>query len=119
MYLLVETASHMSLHLGAYSSIPPFANGDDPAGGTQAERARAWGGQFSYAGPYTFEGGGTEGVVRHKMAVGSYPNWYGRTSERSFQLEQDGDGERLVLGTREPVRMGGEERQMVLVWRRA
>lgn len=105
----------MSLHLGAYSSVPPFSSSDDPAGGTQEERARAWIGSFSYAGPYRLTwddedefGGDRRGTVKHTMEVGSYPNWRGGVSERWVRIESG--GKKLRLGTVEPVLIGVSHR---------
>ncbi|CAB3745717.1 hypothetical protein GQ57_35485 [Burkholderia sp. MSh2] len=109
-WLLYTPDGYMSAQLMA-AGRPPYADGD-LQGGTPAERAAAAGGYIAYSGPFRVA---DDGTLTHEMDVSLYPNWIGNVQQRAVML----DGDRLQLGPVAPVRIGGREVDVVLLWARA
>ncbi|MBR8061152.1 lipocalin-like domain-containing protein [Burkholderia dolosa] len=110
-WILYTPDGYMSAQLMA-AGRPPYADGD-LQGGTVEERAAAARGYIAYSGPYRVD---DDGTLTHEMDVSLYyPNWIGNVQQRAVHV----DGDRLQLGTAEPVRVDGREVDAVLVWARA
>lgn len=82
---------------------------DDLLGGTDGERAAAFGSFVAYAGTFTVG----EGAVTHQLDISLFPNWVGTQQERFATLE----GDRLVLSTA-PILTAGAWRRSELEWAR-
>ena len=79
----------------------------DPLGGSEAEKAKAFGTTFFYFGTATV----LPGRVLHRIETCSFPNWGGTVQERYAELK---DGS-LLLSTAE-VDVGGRRGRLVLEW---
>ncbi|RJQ72955.1 lipocalin-like domain-containing protein [Pseudonocardiaceae bacterium YIM PH 21723] len=75
----------------------PPVSGDNPLGGTEAERAAAYSTFVSYSGGFEVRGD----HIAHKVTASLFPNWVGEEQIRFHEL----DGDRLVLRT-PPVDLG-------------
>ncbi|MBR8065938.1 lipocalin-like domain-containing protein [Burkholderia ambifaria] len=109
-WILYTPDGYMSAQLMA-PGRPPYADGD-LQGGSVEERAAAAHGYIAYSGPFNVDDNGT---LTHEMDVSLYPNWIGNVQQRVVSI----DGDRLQLGTAEPVVISGREVNAVLVWVRA
>jgi hypothetical protein len=107
-YIMWTGDGHMAVVL-THGVRPPFKSAD-AKGGTDAEKAAAFDGLFSYAGPYRI----AEGAVHHRIEHCHFPNMQGQTQSRFYTFE----GDRVTLRSA-PTPAGGKERVTTIVWERA
>ena len=87
-------------------------DGDDMQPRADDDLAAAANGYLSYAGPYSIV---DDGLIAHHIDVSLLPNWIGGTQYRAARL----CGSVLELSPPEPVLIGGQPRNLRLVWHRA
>ncbi len=83
---------------------------NDPQLTTEPEVRAAFDGYVAYYGTYTVKP--DEGIVVHHVDGALIPNWVGSDQVRHFKL----DGNRLTISG--PLKLGGVDQTMSLVWER-
>lgn len=88
----------------------PRLDTDDPLGGCESERARAYSSCLAYVGRYHRDG---ETVV-HELEASLFPNWSHTSQARPLVLDGQGQSQRLLLQVKDATgRLTNE-----IAWRR-
>lgn len=107
-YIIWTADGHMAVVLT--HGIRPNFQSAEARGGTDAEKAAAFDGLFTYAGPYHVEGG----AVHHRIEHCHFPNLQGQTQSRFYTFA----GSRVILKSA-PTLAAGKDRVTTIVWERA
>jgi len=108
--LLVYSGDGTMIALMAQADRSRIAS-DDMTGGTEAERAEAFGSFIAYGGPFETDGN----VVIHHVEMSQFPNWVGTVQRRRWELDPS---DRLLTLTSPPVTVRGTTRIQRLTWER-
>ncbi|MSP87209.1 MAG: lipocalin-like domain-containing protein [Alphaproteobacteria bacterium] len=107
-YIIWTADSHMAVVL-THGERPPFKSSEARAG-TDREKAMAFDGLFTYAGPYHV----ADGAVHHRIEHCHFPNLQSQTQTRFYTFE----GKRVILKSA-PTPAAGKDRVTTITWERS